>query len=72
MKIYRCFLGCLLVFFIVIGVLFVVSHINEQRLDDKGTLIWEKEIEDVNEKRGVGGDVTGYCLCEGFWELHCV
>lgn len=47
MKIYRCFLGCLLVFFIVIGVLFIISHTNEQRSTEKGTLIWRQTIESV-------------------------
>lgn len=63
MKIYRCFLGCLLVFFIVIGVLFIVSYTNEQRSTDEGTLIWEQRTENVQFMRGAGGNVTGYRIC---------
>lgn len=63
MKIYRCFLGCLLVFFIVIGVLFIVSYTNEERSIDKGILIWEQSVENVQFMRGAGGNVTGYRLC---------
>lgn len=51
MKIYRCILGCLLAFFIILGVWYVVSNINEQRSIDEGTLIWRVE------------DVADYHLC---------
>lgn len=43
MKIYRCILGCLLVFFIVIGVLYVYAHYNEQRSMKDGTLVFRSE-----------------------------
>lgn len=43
MKIYRCVVGCLLVFFIAIGVWYMVSCYNEQRSIEDGTLIWRGE-----------------------------
>ena len=43
MKIYRCVIGCLLVFFIAIGVWYVVSCYGERRSIDEGTLIWRVE-----------------------------
>ena len=63
MKIYRYFLGCLLVFFIAIGVLFIVSYINEHRSVEDGVLIWEYNIGETQDMRGARGDVTGYGVC---------
>ncbi len=63
MKIYRCFLGCLLVFFIAIGVIFIVSYINEHRSVEDGVLIWEYNIGGAQDMRGAGGDVKGYRVC---------
>ena len=45
MKIYRGFLGCLLVFFLVLGVIFLASQYNQRHSTDGGTLIWR--VEDV-------------------------
>ena len=47
MKIYRCVIGCLLVFFIAIGVWYVLSCYSEQRSIEDGLLIWR--VEDVAE-----------------------
>ena len=43
MKIYRCVLGCLIAFFLVIGVIFLAAQYNERRSIDGGTLIWREE-----------------------------
>ena len=43
MKIYRCIIGCLLVFFLVIGVWYIATSINEQRSIEDGLLIWREE-----------------------------
>lgn len=43
MKIYRCVLGCLLVFFIICGVIFVASQYSQRRSIDGGTLVWRAE-----------------------------
>lgn len=51
MKIYRCVIGCLLVFFLVVGVWYIATNINEQRSIEDGLLIWREE------------DVTDYGLC---------
>ena len=40
MKIYRCVLGILLAFFVIVGVWYVVSNYNERRSTDKGTLVF--------------------------------
>lgn len=63
MKIYRYFLGCLLVLFIAIGVIYIVSYINEHRSVEDGVLIWEQNIGGAQDMRGAGGDVTGYRVC---------
>lgn len=63
MKIYRYFLGCLLVLFIAIGVIYIVSYINEHRSVEDGVLIWEYNIGETQDMRGAGGDVTGYRVC---------
>ena len=63
MKLYRYFLGCLLVFFIIIAVLYVFSFYDERRSTENGTLIWRQNIDYVQGMRGVEGDVTGYSIC---------
>ena len=52
MKIYRCVLGFLIVFFLVIGVVLIASQYSERRSIDGGTLIWRVE------------DGTNHRLCE--------
>ena len=45
MKIYRCFIGVLLVFFITLAVLYITSIYNERRSVEDGILVLsEKEI----------------------------
>ena len=39
MKLYRCFVGVLLVFFITIAVLYITSVYNEQRSIEEGILV---------------------------------
>ena len=39
MKLYRCFVGVLLVFFITIAVLYITSAYNEQRSTEEGILV---------------------------------
>ncbi len=63
MKIYRCFVGVLFVFFIALAIAFIISHVNEQGSEGKGTLIWQKNIELIECMRGEGGDVTDYSVC---------
>lgn len=66
MKIYRCVIGGLLVFFIAIGVWYVVSCLDEQRSYDKGILIWEQNRENDcvgQQMRGVEKDVTDHSIC---------
>ena len=43
MKIYRCIIGCLLVFFFAIGVWYVVSCYDKGQSISEGTLIWRVE-----------------------------
>lgn len=50
MKIYRCIIGGLMVFFIIIGVWYIVSCYNEQRSMYDGTLIYYDFYEDKGEK----------------------
>lgn len=59
MKLYRCMLGVLLVFFITLAVIFGVSYYNERRSIEDGILILG-EIESVKgEKQCVAGE--GVC-----------
>ena len=62
MKIYRCLIGCLLVFFIVVGVWYIVSCINERQTTEGGTLIFQSE-EQNDLVKGVERIVSGYDLC---------
>ena len=62
MKIYRCVIGCLLVFFLVISVWYMVSCINEQRSTDGGTLIYHLNGQEETVK-GVEEIVTANRLC---------
>lgn len=65
MKIYRCVLGILMVFFIIVGVWYVVSCYDEQRSTKDGTLIYE-QIEDTGvEMRGEEPNGTDYDLYQG-------
>ena len=41
MKLYRCMLGVLLVFFVALAVVFAISFYNEQRSIEDGILILE-------------------------------
>lgn len=50
MKIYRCIIGGLMVFFIIIGVWYIVSCYDEQRSMDDGTLIYHDFYENEGEK----------------------
>ncbi len=62
MKIYRCVIGCLLVFFLVVGVWYIVSCVNEEHKTDGGTLIFQ--FKEQNEMvKGVERIVTGHDLC---------
>ena len=48
MKLYRCFIGFLLVFFITLAILYVGSIYNEQRSIEDGILIYQlKGGEDI-------------------------
>ena len=51
MKIYRGVVGCLLVFFLVLGIIFIASQYDKRYSTDGGTLIWRVE------------DVTNHSLC---------
>lgn len=62
MKIYRCVIGGLLVFFLIISVWYIASCVNEQRSIDGGTLIFYSE-EQKEVVKGVGEVVTGHGLC---------
>lgn len=43
MKIYRCVIGLLMAFFIIVGVWYVVSCYDEQRSIEDGILVWQVE-----------------------------
>ena len=62
MKIYRCVIGCLLVFFLAVGVWYIASSVNERNTTDGGTLIFQSEGQKEMVK-GVEGIVTGHDLC---------
>ena len=63
MKIYRCIIGSLLVFFIAIGVWYIASCYNERRSNQDGTLIQEKRIDSTLEMRGDDQEAAGYGVC---------
>lgn len=57
MKIYRYVLGCLLVFFIAVGVWYLYSCYYEQRSTSDGTLVFRQAI------KGEEGIVPGHGVC---------
>ena len=67
MKIYRCIIGGLLVLFLVIGVWYIASCVNEQRSIQDGTLIYQTEAIEIDRKengqRGEYSIGTGNGLC---------
>ena len=63
MKIYRCIVGVLFVFFIAVAVMFIFSHISEHGSDRKGTLVWRNNVSVVACMGGEGGDVTNHSIC---------
>ena len=62
MKLYRCFLGILLVFFIALAVLYITAVYNEQRSIEEGILVYHLEVQE-NQLKGGESDVTGHSLC---------
>ena len=44
MKLYRCMLGVLLVFFVALAVVFAISFYNEQRSTEDGILILHEKV----------------------------
>ena len=70
MKLYRCFIGFLLVFFITIAVLYITSIYNEQRSVKEGILVsaqkeWMRECFYNPSESAKGGEdiATGHCIC---------
>ena len=70
MKLYRCFIGFLLAFFITIAVLYITSTYNEQRSIEEGILVsdqkeWMGQIFLNPPGSAKGGEyiATGHRIC---------